>query len=79
MVRHRYPQDHTQRKHNGGPSPMFPTWPRGRGMDLSDTGCGPAQWVELDSASPRPKQLDHSGQVRGLLAAVYTDQAQMGI
>lgn len=70
--------------HNGsireGPAPHSLPGLRGRGWDLSDTRCGPAQWwVELESASPRPKQLDHSGRVCGLPTAVYTDQAQMDI
>lgn len=43
----------------------------------NDTGWSQAQWwVELHSASPRSKQLDHSGQVCGPLTAVYTNQAQ---
>lgn len=33
----------------------------------------PQWWVELHSASPGLKQLDNSGQVCGLLAAVYID------
>lgn len=77
----RYPQDHAQQKQQGGPASCPPTKLERRGgsrdlrMTLGTPCCPPpAQWwMELHSASPGPKQLNNSGQVCGLLTAVYID------